>query len=80
MTNDLIALLRTGWQGVVASVVAYFVAKGVDINTDAAFAATWPIVMFLYYGAAQAAATFLPRGVTRVLMGPGSAPNYEEAK
>lgn len=78
MNDQLIALIRTVWQSIIASVLAYLVSLGINIDATQAFAVTWPIVMAIYYAAAQAISRVAPAGITRALMGPASAPTYTD--
>jgi hypothetical protein len=76
MNDQIIALIRTAWQAVLASALAYLVTLGIEIDSAAAFAVTWPIVMAIYY----AVAAFVAARVSKLslpLTGPGPAPKYK---
>ena len=76
MNDQILALVRTAWQAVIASLLAWLLSLGIEIDSAAAFAVTWPIVMAVYY----AVASWLAARVSRLslpLTGPGVAPVYQ---
>lgn len=78
MNDQAIALIRTAWQGVVAAFLAWLLSEfAIDIDTTAAMAVTWPIVLAVYYAVARAIGDRIP-GLDKMLLGPGPNPTYSD--
>lgn len=76
MNDQLLALIRTAWQSVIASVIAYLLSLGIEIDSAALFAVTWPVVMAFYYLVATKLAERVPK--LSLVAGPGKAPIYND--
>lgn len=60
MSNELIRIVRTLVQAVVAMAVAWLAARGIDIDVDVAMIALFPIVMAVVTAAVQWASQKAP--------------------
>lgn len=79
MNDQLIALIRQAWQATIAAAITYLLRLGIDIDSDALFAVTWPIVMFVYYFVAQQVIKRTRSSKLSVaLTGPGKLPVYND--
>ena len=77
MNDQILALVRTAWQAVIGSLLAWLLTLGIEVDSAAAFAVTWPIVMAVYYWAASQLSSRVPK-LALPLTGPGQAPSYPQ--
>lgn len=79
MNDNLIALIRTIYQGAIAAVGVWLLDRGIEIDTAALELALWPVVLGVYYFAAQQITSRIDSAkLAAVLTGPGPQPTYEE--
>lgn len=77
-TNDnLIAIIRTGYQAAVAALLTFLLRLGIDVDSVALDAVLWPLVMLAYYAVARwVTARVDSSKLATALTGPGPAPTY----
>ena len=79
MNDQLIALVRTVYQGAIAAAGVWLLDRGVTIDTAAVELALWPVVLGVYYFVAQQiTARVDSTKLAAVLTGPGPQPTYDE--
>lgn len=80
MNDQILALVRTVYQGAIAAAAAWLIDRGIDIDAAAVEAALWPIVLGVYYFAAQQVTARIGSSkLSTALLGPGPAPEYGPA-
>lgn len=79
MNDQLIALIRTVYQGAIAAIGVWLIDRGIEIDTAALEVALWPVILGVYYFAAQQiTARVSSTTLSFALTGPGQAPSYTE--
>ena len=79
MNDQILSIVRVGYQAVVTAILSYLLRLGIDIDSQAVDSVLWPVVMVAYYAAARwVVARFNSSKLSAVLTGPGSVPIYND--